>query len=394
MNKRNRLSVVVVLAIAIVSIIWAFLPKPITIELARVQRGSLQVTVDEEAETRVHDRFEIATPVGGRLQRVELHAADPVALGQVVAQVESLPLDPRERSELLARIGSALASQRQAEALVASTRAEYGQARRNRQRTSKLSATGVVSREAAENAETAEANSAKVLEAAEFKARSAAYEVLVAKAGLVALAAERGDKPRLIDLRSPISGQVLRLLQQSERVIPAGTPVIQVGRPSTLEIVSDVLSTEAVKIKPGNPVLIENWGGDRVLHAKVRTVESSGFTKVSALGVEEQRVNVVMDFVDPPERLGDGYRVDVRIIVWQSTDALVVPASALFRRGQSWSVFVIEKGRARARDIEVGHRNAFQAEVLQGLTEGTAVILHPGTQVSDGTQVRFARHNM
>lgn len=181
-------------------------------------------------------------------------------------------------------------------------------------------------------------------------------------------------------MRSPVRGQVLRLLQQSERVVTAGTPILQVGHPSQLEIVSDVLSTEAVK--PGDPVFIENWGGEGILRVKVRTVESSGFTKISALGVEEQRVNVVMDFVDPPGRLGDGYRVDVRIIVWEANDVLMVPASALFRRSEGWSVFTIENGRARTRDVELGHHNAQQAEILKGLPEGTEVILHPGNQLT------------
>jgi HlyD family secretion protein len=176
-------------------------------------------------------------------------------------------------------------------------------------------------------------------------------------------------------------------LQHSERVVTAGTPILQVGHPSQLEIVSDLLSTEAVKVKPGDSVLIENWGGDGSLRARVRTVESSGFTKISALGVEEQRVNVVMDFVDAPGRLGDGYRVDVRIVVWEANDVLTVPASALFRRGEGWSVFAIENGRSRARDVEVGHRNALHAEVMKSLTEGTQVILHPGNQVAEGSRV-------
>jgi len=191
----------------------------------------------------------------------------------------------------------------------------------------------------------------------------------------------------LIDLRSPIRGHVLRLLQESERVVSAGTPILQVGYPTQLEIVSDVLSTEAVNLKPGNPVLIENWGGESVLHAKVRTVETSGFRKISALGVEEQRVNVVMDFIDSPERLGDGYRVDVRVIVWQANDMTKVPVSALFRHGQDWAVFVVENGRARARNVEVGHRNALEAEVTKGLSEGAEVILHPGNQVAEGRRV-------
>lgn len=387
MKKLSRFVGVLVGAIVIALVAWAFVPKPIKVENGRVERGSLRVTVDEEAETRVHDRFEIAAPVTGRLQRIELHAADPVEEGQLVAQIEPLPLDPRERAELLARVESTEATRREAEANVERIRTEYEQARRTRERASKLAASGVISHEEREFADTAATNSSNALDAAKFRARAAAYEVQVAKAGLLALAVEHGDKPRIITLRSPIRGHVLRLLQQSERVVSAGTPILQVGHPSQLEIVSDVLSTEAVKVKPGDPVLIENWGGDRVLRAKVRTVESSGFTKISALGVEEQRVNVVMDFVDSPTRLGDGYRVDVRIIVWEGNDVLKVPASALFRRGQGWSVFVVENGRARARTVEIGHRNALEAELVKGVGGGEEVILHPGNQVSEGTRV-------
>jgi HlyD family secretion protein len=387
--KRSRLDVIFGGLIVIVLVALAFVPKPIKVEKGRVQRGSLTVTVDEEAETRIHDRFEIAAPVTGRLQRIEVHAADPVERGQLLAQIEPLPLDQRERAELLARVESAQASQNEADALVEHTRTEYEQAKRNRDRASKLGAAGVISREQVELAETAEVSCAKALEAARFKAHAASYEVQVARAGLVALATERGDKPLLVNLCSPISGHVLRLLQQSERVVTAGTPILQIGHPSSLEIVSDLLSTDAVKVKPDDPVVLEHWGGEGILRAKVRTVEPSGFLKISALGVEEQRVNIVMDFVDPPGRLGDGYRADVRIIVWEGTNVLTVPASGLFRRGQSWSVFVIENGRARVREIEVGHRNAMQAEVLQGMGEGTEVILHPGNQISEGARVSF-----
>ena len=387
MKKRNRLVAAGAVAIMIGLLAWAFRPKPLKVETGQAARETLRVTVDEEAETRVHDRFEIATPVAGRLRRIELHATDRVEAGQIVARVEPLPLDPRERSELLARVKQAEANEREAEAIVERTRVDQDQARRNRERASKLQAGGVVSREDLEFAETAEANSEKALQAAKFKARAAEYEVQVAKAGLIALSTGVDEPPRLVSLRSPVRGQVLRLLQQSERVVTAGTPVLQVGIPSQLEIVSDLLSTEAVKVKPGDPVLIENWGGDGRLRARVRTVESSGFTKISALGVEEQRVNVVMDFVGDPGRLGDGYRVEVRIIAWEGKDVLVIPSSALFRRGTGWSAFVIENGHARTRDVEIGHRNALQAEILRGITEGAKVILHPGNQVTEGSRV-------
>lgn len=387
MKKRNRLVGAAAVAIAIGLLAWAFRPKPIKVETGRVQRETLRLTVDEEAETRVHDRFDIATPVTGRLRRIELHAADPVYAGQVVAQVEPLPLDPRERSELSARLEQAQAGKREAEALVERTRVEHDQARRNRERASKLQAGGVVSREDLELAQTAEANSEKALDAATFKARAAEYEVQAAKAALIALAPEAGERVKLVSLYSPVRGQILRLLQQSERVVAAGTPILQIGLPSQLEIVSDLLSAEAVKVKPGDPVLVENWGGEGPLRAKVRTIESSGFTKISALGVEEQRVNVVMDFVDDPGGLGDGYRVDVRIIVWEGVDVMVVSSGALFRRATSWSVFVVERGRARVRDVEIGHRSPLSAEIIRGLAENEEVILHPGNQVTDGSRV-------
>ncbi len=387
MKFRNRLVAASAASITLALLLWAFRPNPIKVESGVVERGTLQVTVDEEAETRVHDRFEIATPVTGRLRRIELHAADPVEAGQIVAGVEPLPLDPRERLELVARLEQTRASLREAEALVERAQVDHQQALRTHQRVFTLQASGVVSPEQLEFAETTEANSAKALEAAKFKARAAQYDVQAAEASLIAVASTAGQFPRLVSLRSPIRGQVLRLLQQSERVIAAGTPILQVGRPSRLEIVSDLLSTEAVKVKPGNPALIENWGGDGVLLAKVRAVESSGFTKISALGVEEQRVNVVLDFVDDPGRLGDGYRVDIRIVVWEGKDVLIVPSSALFRRGKAWSVFVIENRRARVRDVEIGHRNSLQAEILRGLPEGTEVILHPGNQVAEGSRV-------
>jgi HlyD family secretion protein len=178
------------------------------------------------------------------------------------------------------------------------------------------------------------------------------------------------------------------VLEKSERVVPAGTPILSVGDAAKLEIVVDVLSTDAVKVSPGMPVLLENWGGEQPLRACVRLVEPSGFTKVSALGIEEQRVNVIADFVDAPGRLGDGYRVEARIVIWQAENVLKVPSGALFRHGQDWNVFAIENGRARARQVEIGHRSAFDAEVLRGIEEGTEVIVHPSNEIANGMPVK------
>lgn len=188
---------------------------------------------------------------------------------------------------------------------------------------------------------------------------------------------------------SPTGGVVSRIFEPNERIVQAGTPILEISKPGRLEVVVDVLSTDAVRIPVGASVLVENWGGAETLRARVRTVEPQAFTKVSALGVEEQRVNVIADFPDPPEALGDNYRVDAKIVVWEMQDVLKAPTSALFRRGEKWSAFVVENGRARLREIETGHRNAQEAEILQGLKETEIVILHPSNQLADGTNVKI-----
>ncbi len=194
----------------------------------------------------------------------------------------------------------------------------------------------------------------------------------------------------MLELRAPVDGTVLRRLRESESVVPAGEPLLELGDPSAVEIVSDLLSTDAVRVRAGQEALIEHWGGEGTLRARVRRVEPSGFMKVSALGVEEQRVNVVLDFEDPPEArrpLGDGYRVEIRVVVAETASALKAPNSALFRRGEQWSAFVVEGGRARLRAVELGRRNGVEAEVLKGLAEGAVVVLHAGDRVTDGTRV-------
>ena len=201
------------------------------------------------------------------------------------------------------------------------------------------------------------------------------------------LEAQHSQAGKLALIRPPARCRILRILEKSERVLPFGTPIIVLSNPSKLEIVVDVLSTDAVKVNAGAPVIIENWGGSAPLRARVRTVEPYGFTKVSALGIEEQRANVFADFVDAPDGLGDGYRVDARIVIWESPSVLKVPASALFRVRQEWNVFVIESGRARVLTVEVGHRNASEAEIVKGLSEGAEVILHPANDLKDGARV-------
>lgn len=388
MKKKLTRIVYYVLVLGVVAlIVVAFLPSPIKVETARVTKGPLRVTVDEEGEARAHDRFVVAAPIAGRLIRLELHDGDPVSLNQVVAVINPLPVDQRERAEITARVQTAEALKRSADETVEHARADYEQARRDLRRAEDLLEAGVIPRQSFEQAKNTETISKNELEAAKFKAQAAASEVNVAKAGLIATESEQGGSGRLVTLRSPVRGRVLRVIEKSERVVTSGTPIITVGDPCKLEVVVDLLSTDAVKVKPGAAMLLENWGGEASIRARVRTVEPSAFTKISALGIEEQRTNVVADFVDPSGPLGDGYRVEAKIIIWEAEAVLKVPTSALFRHGDGWSVFIIENGKAIRHEVEIGHRSQFEAEVLSRIEEGAQVVVHPTNQISDGSRV-------
>lgn len=374
-----------VLAMGAATLFW-LMPDPVAVEVAKVTVGELQVTVDEDGETRAHDRFVVSAPVAGRVARIDLHEGDPIKKGQVVAVLWPLPLSARERVEQLARISAAEAQLREARERVRHHQTSYEQTRRESQRMQKLAAAGLVSQQEAEQAGVAETTSANELEAARFRVRSAEADLIAARAALLALNASPESSAQ-VRIRSPATGRVLRIPEKSERVVEAGTALITLGDPRRIEIVIDLLSTDAVKVKPGMPMLIEGWGGSTPLRSRVRVVEPYAFTKVSALGVEEQRVNVIGDFLDAPGALGDGYRVEARIVIWSDENVLKVPVSALFREGENWAVFVVEAGRARRREITIGQRNAFQARVLQGLQEGESVIRYPSNDISDGTRV-------
>jgi len=362
-------------------------PTPINVEAARAARGLLRVTVDEDGETRAHDRFVVAAPIAGRLLRVELEEGDKVAQSGVVAKLEPLPLNQQQREEVLARIEAAEATKRQADARLAHAQEDHEQSRRDLARAEALAKQNVLSVQMLEQARNAEITNREEFEAAKFSALAAASEVKVARAGLVGMEAGNAGQ-KIISLRSPVAGRVLRIVEKSERVVLAGAPVLVIGDPSRTEVVTDVLTTDAVNVKPGAPVYLEGWGGDHPLRAKVRLIEPAGFTKISALGVEEKRVNVIADFVDFPDGLADGYRVETRIVTWEGQNVLKIPGSAAFREGDAWRVFVIERGRAQGKTVGIGHRNQTEVEVLQGLVEGEEVVLHPSNQLKDGMRVR------
>jgi len=385
---RKRLLLLLAAGVLIALIIVVLLPEPLEVEAAKVQRGPMQVTVDDQGETRSHDRFVVTAPVAGRLMQIEPHAGDRVVENQVLAQIAPLPLTSREYDEITARVASAEALQREAEQLVHRADENLVHARREHERVQKLVKGGSISQQEAEHASNVAATAAIDLEAARFRLKAAISEVKVARSGLSAV---QSKGQTLVPVRAPMAGWILRIPDASERVVAQGAPVLTLGDLTKLEIVAELLSSEAVKVKPGMPLLVEGWGGDQALRAKVRLVEPYAVTKVSALGIEEKRTNVIADFVDPPGPLGDGFRITARIVIWQADNVLKVPASALFRCGDGWCVFTIEQDRARRRAVSIGQRNPLEAQVLGGLDEGQTVIRFPGNQVREGARVRVRR---
>ena len=369
-------------------VLWTMRPVPLEVETARVARGPLRVTVDEDGVTRVHDRYVIAAPVAGRLLRVALEEGDAVAPGEVVARIAAAPLDARTLEEARARVAAAEATEREAGAALAQLRVGLAQARRDARRVRTRERAGAVSEHDAELAETEAEVRSRAVAAAEARVRAAAADARAARAALSDADAGRVAGATVTPVRSPVRGRVLRVAQESESPVVPGTALVELGDAAALEVLVDVLSTDAVAIRPGMPMVIEEWGGSGPLRGRVRTVSPAAFTKVSALGVEEQRVNVVGDLLEPPAGLGTGYRVEARIVTWEAADVLKVPVSSLFRSGDGWGVFVVEAGRARLRTVTVGHRGEAEAEVLGGLRAGEAVVLYPSDKVGDGVRVR------
>ena len=385
MKTRSKVGLFLAATIVVAGLVVAFRPKPIVVDTAIASRGPLQETIDEEGKTRIHDHFILGATVGGKLRRVELHAGDSVRTGQVVAWIDPAPIEPRQTVMLQARLETARAAEREADALVERAYTEQDQAATDLDRAEKLFAQGVTSKESWERAQNAHSVAIKQLEAARSHADSARHEIDQARAALISEAG--GQKVAPVALRSPVGGRVLRLVEQSEKVVRPGDPVIDIGFTPMLEVVAEFLTADAVKIRPGMDAIIDDWGGDRPLRARVRVVEPGAFTKVSALGVEEQRVNVVLDFTEDTANLADAYRVEVRVITWQSANVLKVPSSALFRSGEQWAVFRVSAGAAQRTIVKPGHHGRDETEILQGLDEGDSVVVHPSSELKDRARV-------
>lgn len=364
---------------------YAFRPSQTPVETSRVSRGPLRVTVDEDGETRVRDRYVVTTPVDGRVRRIVLDEGDTVAAGGVVALIDPGVLDARGREQATARLRQLEDARREAETRVIQARTEMEQATRDRERTAQLVAAGALAQRDGELADLNVRARDAELTAATLRVQALEHEVEGARAALIE-AGRGGTEP--VRVHSPVHGRVLRILSRDERVAPAGTPLLEVGDPAAIEVATELLSAEAVAVQPGAQVLVEGWGGAQPIEAHVRRVEASAFTKVSALGVEEQRVEVIISLLNPPPTLGARYRVRVRVVTWQAADAVKVPVSALVRDGAGWYVFVVRDGRARRQGIELGHRSDREAEVRGGLAEGETVVRYPSDRIADGTRVR------
>ncbi|HEX2677786.1 MAG TPA: HlyD family efflux transporter periplasmic adaptor subunit [Polyangiales bacterium] len=390
--KLARKGVLLLLALGLVAaLVVAMRPKPVPVDVARAVRGALAVEVHATGETRVRDRYVVSAPTAGNLLRLSLEPNDAVAEGASLAQL--LPtlsplLDPRARAEAEARLSVALSAAKQAEAQLALARTADELARTELARDLALGKAGSLSERALEQARFVARMRENEVASAVFASKVSAEQVRLARASL----STRDTVPRTIEVQSPVSGNVLRVMQKSAGVVAPGTPLLELGDLSGLEIVADLLTTDAVLVQPGMPVVIEGWGGEHSLAGRVRKVELAAFTRPSALGVDEQRTNVLIVFNEPRERwamLGDGYRVEVRLLVWQADQVTKLPLGAVFRRGDGWSVFGIDAaGMAHLMNVQLGHRSETEVEVTSGLAPGAAVIVDPGDRVEDGTRVQ------
>jgi HlyD family secretion protein len=372
--------------------VLALRPQPVPVETVRALRGPLTVAIDESGSVRVKDRYLVAAPVTGTLGRIAFEVGDTVKAGTTVAELAPVPaplLDPRSRAQAEARLGAALSSAGQAGAQVSRARAAKDQAELEFGRTRQLNQSGAVTDHALDQAAFEARIRGEELESALFGQKVGGEEVRLARAAL-GRSGDPAAAARHIDVTAPVSGKILRIQQKSATVVAAGTVLLEIGDDAGLEVVVDLLTTDAVKVQPGSRVVIHDWGGAD-LAARVHRIEPSAFTRISALGVEEQRVNVVIALDEPRLRwaaLSDGFRVEARIVVAEVERALTLPMGAIFRSGNRWAVFRVEAGQVHLTPIEIGHRAEAQIEVTNGLAEGSEVVLHPGDRIRTGVRVR------
>ncbi|MFZ1990973.1 MAG: HlyD family efflux transporter periplasmic adaptor subunit [Alphaproteobacteria bacterium] len=381
-------------AVTVAAFAFAFWPRAVPVDMATIERGAMMVTLDEEGETRIHDIYTISAPIAGEITRIDAQPGDEVHANEtliaVIHPVEPGLLDTRTQSEREAQLHSAEAAVGAAEADVVSAKAQLDLAKSDLARARKLTPKNTISEQDLERLQ----NNVRVrnasLNAAEAALRARKADVETAKASLIGPTTHAPTPLDPVDVVSPVDGHVLRVLRKSEGVVAAAEPLVDIGDAGKLDAIVDYLSTDAVQIKAGDPVLIDDWGGGNQLKGHVERVEPYAFTKVSALGIEEQRANVIIDFDSPLEaraRLGHGYRIQSHVIIWRSDNVVKVPLGGVFREGGKWTVFAVRNGRARLQNIEIGHMNTLDAEVVKGLAPGDIIIIHASERIKDGTLV-------
>jgi HlyD family secretion protein len=383
-SRKKILLIVIAVLSAIALIAWILMPAPLRLQLVRAEKAALSVSVDNEGIVRVHDAYVVTSPIAATIERIVLRTGDSVTRGDVLAWLLPLSIDLQSREQTLARLQAAQA--RWSEATLQQREAEinHALAKNELERQKSLVRDHFISPQALDQLIARESAARAAVDTAQ--ARTKAAQAVVTEARAAVNTFTRATE-RKIPVLAPASGRVLSVTQQSERTIGAGLPLMTVGDPSQMEAVVDVLSVDAVKIQPGMRMLLRDWGGDTPLEARVRLVEPVAFTKISALGIEEQRVNVIADPVGSPWPLGDGYRIQARIVLWQQDEVLKLPGSSVFRVGNEWRIFVAENGRARERTVIIGQRNRDDVQIISGLREGEQVIRFPSRQVSDGTRI-------
>jgi HlyD family secretion protein len=378
----------------------ALRPQPIPVEVAVVSQGMFEQWISEDGKTRVRDRYVVSAPLAGRVQRIVLKPGDNIEEGQIVAVLTpTMPafLDARAENEIIERVGAAEALRLRANAEIQKAEAQFAQVAADRDRTAKLAQQGFVSAAAREQSDLAVRTAERAVDAARFAEHAAEHDEAQARAALARYRAESAGKVSRSarwDVRSPIKGSVLQIIHESEGVVALGAPLVEIADPRSLEAAVDVLSQDAINLVPGLEARIELGPETPRLAARVRKVEPAAFTKVSALGIEEQRVNVILEFEEPLERvrtIGDGFRVDAQIVTFRSQAEAKVPVAALFRNGMQWCLFVVDGDRAKQQTVIVGRRNATEAVIDQRLGPGTEVIVYPSEALRDGARIVVAK---
>lgn len=398
MTRRHWLTAIAIALVLLVIFAWAFAPRPVEVEIATAQVGRFEAGVEEDGKTRLRENYVVSAPLAGLLERITLKEGDAVAAGEVVAMIRPAyaPLqDERTLREQQARLQLTLAQVERVEARTAAARVALRRAQNDLARSEQLASQGFVAASRLEAERLAALAAQTELDAAMAEREMARHEVEQARAALMAVRNPASVSQRGLAVRAPVAGRVLRVTQASEAVVPFGTPLLELGDLSTLEVMAELLTADALQAKPGSPVVITRWGG-APLAGKVRRIEPAGFTKISALGVEEQRVRVLIDITSAPEvwrALGVGYRVNVRIVTLALGDVLKVPVSAVFpvpqgnKQGRGMAVYTVVDGRAQLQPVDIGARNGAEAWVRAGLAPGAKVIIYPDAEVTDGARV-------